>query len=148
MPEKTSSYFSFVRGMAYKRGSSKQYSQQRSRVKAAVAEKLKKARQLPLLPSKPKIINIPVWPSQNQPMGLREGTLERDASGFYARFPSKSSPSSPPYTTRIWTVHSGRFNPGDVSCNCKGWIYNHHCHHTDDIKRLYEGAGFPSLGIS
>ena len=142
--------------MAYKRGSSKQYSQQRSRVKAAVAEKLKKARQLPLLPPKPKIINMPVWPPRaplgqrpsSQPIGLRQETLERDAEGYYALFPSKSNPSAPPYKTRIWTVHSGRFNPGDVSCNCKGWVYNHHCHHTDDIKRLYEEAGFPSLGIT
>ena len=128
--------------MAYKRGGSKQYSEQRSRVKATIAEKLKRAKQLPLLQPKPKFIPARSQTPLSQPMGLRQGRLERDAEGFYALFPSKSNPSAPPYKARIWTVHSGRFNPGDVSCNCKGWVYNHHCHHTDDIKRLYEEAGF------
>jgi len=78
---------------------------------------------------------------QPQPVQQRIGTLERDADGYYAKFTSKSNPEAPPYTTRYWTRQSGRFSPGDISCNCKGWIYNHKCHHTDDLTALLRRAG-------
>jgi len=128
---------------SYRGSSSSQYSQHRM-VKAKVAEKLKhikkvsKAKQLPLLQPRQRIVpaaRVPIKPREIL-APLRNG-LQQDSEGFYAKFTSKSNPSAPPYTARIWTTRSGRFGPGDVSCNCRGWIFNKNCHHCEDIVGMY-----------
>lgn len=73
------------------------------------------------------------------PWGVaQKPVLLRDSQGYYAKFPSKSAPTKPPYTTRIWTAPTSRFKIGDVSCDCPGWIYNHKCHHTKDIVEMLQ----------
>lgn len=70
------------------------------------------------------------------------GELQTDKQGYFALFRSKSSPNKPPYVTRYWTTRSGRFSPGDISCNCPGFIYNKKCHHTSkDLPRLLRQEG-------
>jgi hypothetical protein len=73
---------------------------------------------------------------QTQSQGGQVPGLFRDAQGYYAKFKSKSDPTKPPYTTRIWTAPTSRFKIGDVSCDCPGWIYNHKCHHINDIVEM------------
>ena len=41
------------------------------------------------------------------------------------------------YDTSIWTADSGRSKAGDVSCNCKGWIYRKYCRHTEKLVHRY-----------
>lgn len=124
--------------MSYKKGSQKTYRNKqillpslnaKIKVKSAIAAKVKTA-----LPAAP-VITIPVQPHMANDNDI--GVLHRDGDCYYARFKSQSNPNAKPYVTRIWEIRTGRFVPGDVSCDCRGWIYNHHCHHTEDIQELF-----------
>jgi len=125
--------------MSYRKGAKKPYRNKqmvlpsltaKAKVKSAVARA--KAKQPVMAPPTP-----PTAPSSSF---NDVDVLHKNSEGYYARFKSKSNPSAKPYVTRIWTTASGRFQPGDVSCNCNGWVYNHKCHHTDDIQDLYREA--------
>jgi hypothetical protein len=121
--------------MSYKKGSQKPYRNKQtllpplkprnSAVKNAIAKAKAK------MPTPQPAVVQPHMASSND-----VEVLHRDGEGYYARFGSKSNPGAKPYVTRIWEIRTGRFVPGDVSCNCPGYIYNHKCHHTEDIQRL------------
>ena len=121
--------------MSYKKGSEKPYRNKQTllpplkRRNSAVKNAIAKAKAKIPPPSQPVV-------QPRNPSTTDIGVLHRDGDGYYARFRSKSNPSAKPYVTRIWEIRTGRFVPGDVSCNCPGYIYNHKCHHTEDIQRL------------
>ena len=121
--------------MSYKKGSEKPYRNKQTllpplkRRNSAVKNAIAKAKAK--IPPPPQPVVQPRNPSTTD-----IGILHRDGDGYYARFRSKSNPSAKPYVTRIWELRTGRFAPGDVSCNCPGYNYNHKCHHTEDIQRL------------
>jgi len=105
--------------------------------KLAGPQKKKQAAPMPRAsPSKPPA--GPPWGT----IGTGVDVIHKDSEGYYARFGSRSDLQAPPYVTRVWTVHSGRFSPGDISCNCKGWIFNKdypkRCRHTDEMRELME----------
>ena len=113
----------------------------------AVKNAIKKA-QAKAKPPAPAVKTVKSPPVVNPPAAnLDVGVLHRDNLGWYARFSSKSNPGVR-YVTRKWEVSQSRFKPGDISCNCPGYIYNHKCHHTDDLIELHDqwkNAG-PSRG--
>jgi hypothetical protein len=69
--------------------------------------------------------------------------VKQDAEGYYIISTSDSTPGKE-YKTVYWTESVGRFNPGDISCNCQGWIFSKKspksCKHTDKLHSLFYEA--------
>jgi len=134
LPAKANSFLGDF-SMSYKKGSEKPYRNKQTllpplkRRNSAVKNAIAKAKAKIPPPLQPVV-------QPRNPSTTDIGVLHRDGDGYYARFGSKSNPSAKPYVTRIWEIRTGRFVPGDVSCNCPGYNYNHKCHHTEDIQRL------------
>ncbi len=111
----------------------------------------------PITKAKPKTrvvkrnIPAPSPPVQPPPHALR------GAHGWEFAYPSKSS--NKVYTTTYWTEDHRQFKAGDITCNCRGWIYSKKvpksCSHCDEVRQQAGnqaagghwrgvGAGIPS----
>ena len=60
--------------------------------------------------------------------------LHQNEHGWYAYF--KSSSGHGTYMTQYWEENHKQFRAGQITCNCKGWIFNKKCRHQDEMQEL------------
>jgi len=65
--------------------------------------------------------------------------LVKNEHGFHAEFASRSGTGT--YKAQYWTEDFRAFKEGQITCNCKAWIFRRSCWHQDALKALLAKEG-------